>query len=260
MNTNHPITCEDFRAAASDLLDGARSGPMAAPLEAHMLGCNSCRALAQDLLEIREAAGSLPDLAPSRDLWAGIESRIQADVVALPMATSGIQHAEPAQALRGTAIAIADDLAAVRERRSVIARRWFMAAAASMLVTATAGITWQIGARQRAALTASADSSYAAAMAETRNMRTVAQLTMDETFDREIAALRALVDERRAELDSATVAVIERNLVVIDQAIAESKAALAQNPANAFLLDRLAEAYDSKLRTLRAVAALPVSG
>ena len=48
--------------------------------------------------------------------------------------------------------------------------------------------------------------------------------------------------------------IVEKNLRLIDQAIAESKTALATDPANAFLSDRLTHAYDTKLQLLREIA------
>ena len=76
-------------------------------------------------------------------------------------------------------------------------------------------------------------------------------------YDREIAALRAAVRERRGELDSVTVAVLVRNLVIIDAAIAQSRAALARDPHSPFLGDQLTRALGQKVELLRTVALLP---
>ena len=84
--------------------------------------------------------------------------------------------------------------------------------------------------------------------------------TAEQTFDREIGAMRKVVDERRAELDPVTIQVLEKNLKLIDAAISESKAALAKDPASAFLMDRLTHAYDTKLQLLRGVANIPAHG
>lgn len=76
-------------------------------------------------------------------------------------------------------------------------------------------------------------------------------------YDREITALRAAVRERRGELDSATVAVLARNLRIIDAAVAESRAALARDPNSQFLGDQLARALGQKVELLRTVALMP---
>jgi hypothetical protein len=77
------------------------------------------------------------------------------------------------------------------------------------------------------------------------------------TYDREIAQLRRVVQQRRADLDSGTVAVLERNLRVIDDAIAQSRAALARDPRSRFLGQQLERTLDQKLELLRTAALLP---
>ena len=76
-------------------------------------------------------------------------------------------------------------------------------------------------------------------------------------MDREIATLETILTERRSELDPQTVEVLERNLAVIDAAIAEARDALAADPASQFLAQRFTRAYTSKLTLLRGAAQLP---
>ena len=60
---------------------------------------------------------------------------------------------------------------------------------------------------------------------------TVAQL-IEAQYAPRVEALSALLAQERATLDPATVATIERNLAVIDRAIAESREALARDPSD----------------------------
>jgi hypothetical protein len=78
-----------------------------------------------------------------------------------------------------------------------------------------------------------------------------------DAYDREIAALRAAVRDRRGDLDSATVAVLVRNLTIIDRAIAQSRAALARDPHSQFLGDQLTRALGQKVDLLRTAALMP---
>ena len=55
----------------------------------------------------------------------------------------------------------------------------------------------------------------------------------------------------RDRLSPATVAVLERNLAIIDQAIAESREALARDPASVDLRQLVAAAYRQKVELLR---------
>ncbi|MDE3216336.1 MAG: hypothetical protein KGO03_08060, partial [Gemmatimonadota bacterium] len=82
---------------------------------------------------------------------------------------------------------------------------------------------------------------------------------VEKSYDAEIAGLRAVLDTRRSRLDSATVAVIERNLVVIDSAIAQCRQALAKDPASRYLMQSLSQSLDTKVQLLRIAAALPSS-
>jgi hypothetical protein len=79
----------------------------------------------------------------------------------------------------------------------------------------------------------------------------------EATFDAEIGQLRSVLERRRAELDPATVAILEHNLDVIDQAIDQSRAAIARDPANQFLTEQLNATLGKKVELLRTAAMLP---
>ncbi len=61
---------------------------------------------------------------------------------------------------------------------------------------------------------------------------------------------------RRDQLDTATVRVLEENLGIIDQAISEARAALAEDPANAYLNAHLAATMWRKVHFLQKMAAV----
>ena len=77
-------------------------------------------------------------------------------------------------------------------------------------------------------------------------------------MDVEIRAMQSLLNERRAELDPNTIAVLEKSLTLIDQAISESRAALLSDPASQFLAAQLARSYSTKLTLLRSTATMPM--
>ena len=79
----------------------------------------------------------------------------------------------------------------------------------------------------------------------------------EQTFDVEIARLRQIVQRRSAQLDPVTISVIERNLKVIDDAIAQCRSALAKDPASRFLIESLNHALETKVELLRTAAMLP---
>ena len=71
--------------------------------------------------------------------------------------------------------------------------------------------------------------------------------------------LQKIVTERRTQLDSSTIAIIEKNLRIIDAAIAQSRTALAKDPASRLLSEQLTHALDKKVELLRTAALLPAS-
>lgn len=257
--TDRPLTCDAFDARLSDYLEGTLSAAEREMMDRHAAACARCAGLRGDLEEIRSEAAALPDLAPARDLWAGIAERIEPPVIALP----------------------------TRETRP---RRWsasWLAAAAAALVLATAGVTYTLtmhhlahveDGTQVAAVPARPDSGASTVHAPdstpattvsrpestagggaklAANPSTTRRARARVTYDQEIAQLERILRERRGDLDSGTVAVVERNLRIIDTAIEQSKAALAKDPKSRFLHQQLNEVLDQKVQLLKTVALLP---
>lgn len=236
--TANPMTHDNFQAILADYLDdGALGADQRARADTHLLDCADCSALVADLRGNVSMAAALSDFAPERDLWAGIDARIETPVVSLASRSSGDHQAIP-------------PVVAAPPRRIGPSYRK-LALAASLLVAITAGVTYSIAPRTPAF------STVAAAPTIVPTAKNVNRPSATETFDKEISSLRTIVDQRRADLDTGTVAILEKNLKLIDDAIAESKTALARDPASAFLSDRLTRAYDSKLQVLRSVATMP---
>ncbi len=78
----------------------------------------------------------------------------------------------------------------------------------------------------------------------------------DPRYDEAIADLEQALNAGRADLDPATIKVLETNLAAIDTAISESRQALAADPANVYLNNHLADERQRKLALLRRAAAL----
>ncbi len=114
--------------------------------------------------------------------------------------------------------------------------------------------------RGAAAADSTASANLLAARADvrpdTRSLQPVANADVDVVYEREIAALRVIVNERFAELDSATVAVLRSNLAIIDKAIADSRAALEKDPGSRALSSSLDRALENKLALMRRVSLL----
>ncbi|MEA2766915.1 MAG: hypothetical protein QOK07_3319 [Gemmatimonadaceae bacterium] len=278
--TNSDMNCEAFDAALPDYLEGTLDGSLRASVERHLRECVRCAGLVRDIENIRDNAGALPDLVPSRDLWAGIEARIAAPVIPLAVRPE-------------------------RQRRLVPA--WIGIAAAALIVS-TAGVTYlltarslrpsgnstlAVGASSPTATKIAANSGATTAGTESEGLnaprsepdqsdagrftqgspvttRSGAPATLasrsqsepgpsDAVYGKEIEMLQNIVKQRKTQLDSSTIAVIQKNLDIIDAAIGQSRAALARDPASRMLSQQLTHALDKKVELLRTAAMLPVS-
>ncbi|HEX5438170.1 MAG TPA: zf-HC2 domain-containing protein [Gemmatimonadaceae bacterium] len=235
--TDQTLTCDAFDAMLPDYIEGTLAAQESAAAEAHLRECARCAALVHDMLAIAREASVLPDLTPPRDLWPGIEARLGTPVVPL----RPLRHAPRAPRFLPR-----------------FTTGW-IAAAGVVLMAATAGVTYQATKSELHTPAPARRAAVPAAPAAGGMVRAVANAPAEETYDQEIAQLRAAVDARRGELDPATVAVIERNLRIVDAAIAQSRAALAHDPGSQFLSEQLNGVLDQKVELLRTAALLPSS-
>jgi hypothetical protein len=258
MSDERLMTCDQLDERLSEWLENDVDLATRTMLERHVSTCARCTALVADLAMIRREAASLPELVPSRDLWPEIEARIQAPVISLEQSR----------------------MAPAASRRGSMRRAWWLGAAAAALVAVTAGVTYYMTIQvQPEAIVAGTSTSVPtpnsaapAVIPETpaplaaapeqpapqREERRLASApTPNAEYARDVAQLRAIVSQRRADFDSTTIAVLEKNLELIDRAIAESRAALQADPASEFLADQLARAMTKKVAILRTVALLP---
>ena len=263
------MSCEQFADALPGLLERDVDEDGRARLEAHALSCGGCGPLLADLRKLRIDAANLPPLAPSRDLWAGIAARIETPVVEITPSGRTVERWNGGAAERP-----------VRSRLSPV---WVGLAAAG-LVAVTAIITRDV---TRSTVVVPPPARVAAATRQTQDRTAPTQSSAtpspatdtvpvvdrptvppsvslashkpsaEATFDAEIKQLRAIVAARRSTLDTTTIAVIEKNLKVIDDAIAQCRDALRRDPASRFLIESLNDALDTKVQLLRTAALLP---
>jgi hypothetical protein len=255
------MTCTEFEALLPRLLDEELEMPAAA--RRHIDDCDACRSLFADLGAIRSQAANLPALQPNRDLWNGIEERIQSPVV--PLAT-GAGRGRGQLSWRAAGIAAAALIGLTSAITYRVARRFDSTATQQLATVPSAPLdrpetapTTVVAATntQRPMPTPSVKKSPASRElpGSPRVTLTSAAIGGTVAYDREIARLRAILDSGRTRLDPATVALLERNLTVIDSAIVQCRRALVQDPASEFLIESLNNSYQTKVKLLRIAAA-----
>ena len=206
-------------------------------VESHLAQCEQCRADVEGLRRVVRRAATLDDRPPQRDLWTGIKERIgeadRSDVV--PFA------AEPRAA-------------GVRRRRFAFTVPQ-LAAAAAVIVAVSAGGASLI---MRGTF---APTTTAATTDKNGNVILVnatPEVQISAGYDAPIRELQQTLAQRRGQLDTSTVRVIEQSLTVIDAAIRQARSALVKDPNNRYLNGHLQRALDRKLDLLRQAATLPV--
>jgi hypothetical protein len=279
MSDRQMMTCDDVDGVLLDYLEETLDRGTRAAVDEHVAGCLRCNAMLRDIGSIRAQAADLPELAPSRDLWAGIATRIEPTVVplgrsrpaprrtwiplaaaaaaALMIATAGVTYLATSRSLRPASTV------AVVPKSSTSAER--IAPAPSTAETPTeASVPSAVSTSPGAAEVATSGAAEQSAPRATSRGITLASRRRqalvspsDIAYGDEIARLQNVITERRRELDPATVTVIEQNLKIIDAAVRQSRAALARDPKSGFLTDQLNHALDKKIELLRTVALLP---
>lgn len=209
----------------SEYADGTLAPAERADCEAHLARCAECTGLVLELRAVARQAARLEDSAPAGDLWPGIAARIaRADVIDI-----------------------------TRARRPRIFG--WMAAAAVAVALAGGAMAWGILQQTTPSVTpVPVATTEPAPSGELTVLPAMAQA--EATYSSAEADLRAILNEGRDRLNPATVAVLERNLALIDSAIAQTETALRNDPASAYLNSYLARTMQRKLTLLRQAATL----
>jgi anti-sigma factor RsiW len=213
----------------SEYLDGGLAPDEQEMIECHLAHCEACTAVLTDLKRVAGRARALDDHEPEADLWPAIAARIGVTTPA-----TGVK--------------------ALPRRRA--GRRWSftmteLAAAGVALMVASGGAAWLMLPRGAAPGTGPGVVPRHAAAAIP-----AAATTRPMGYDGAVADLERVLAQGRGRLDSATVRVIERNLVIIDNAITQAQRAVAADSANVYLNSHLAATMRRKLELLRQAASL----
>lgn len=208
----------------SEYLDGGLDAADRAALEEHMTSCAACRATLAELRDVVAAASAVQDTAPSTDLWPGISARIAAGRPAVT------------------------PLAAARASRRFTFSVHQLAAAAVILMAVTGTAVWY--AADRAAAPDLASGTVVQSAAGSARQVSTAPLPEPQYTD-DVTGLERALEENRAQLDPATIEVIERSLESIDHAIEDARAALESDPGNPYLHRQLDNTMRKKVDILR---------
>ena len=225
------MNCQDLESRLDELVDGELGRAERERVEEHLAGCMLCRRRAEATRALVAAAASVPRaIEPGRDLYPAILSRIEKEKGDIPGRRA---------AWRGYGLGAAASVACVLLLSSAV--RW-LGRDTSPTPTPTPTVA-----------------AERAAAGEVLPAQAVGKDELALALDEYAAAsklLLAALAEQRERMSPETRDVLDKNLAVVDQAIAETQAAVAAAPSNRSNVWVLANLEQQKLDFLRRVSRL----
>ena len=208
----------------SDYLDEELTPAERRDVEAHVAGCPECAAVLDDLRRVVARAKTIDARPPHADLWPGIAERIERP------------------AMRRFAFTLPQALAA-----------------SLAIALLSGGIVWRLVGSPKG-LPDEYSQSTTPAVQSFRPAEQPSDVVpvsyADAQYDAAVVDLEKALKDGRGRLDQSTIAIVEHNLQIIDQAIDQARQALESDPANSYLSSHLVEARRRKLDLLRRATAL----
>lgn len=229
------MTCSRYNDAIHELVDGTLGPVRRAELQTHLDTCAECRGLVADLQKIRAAAAQLEPVQPRDHVWMQIAARLHRE--------GRVTTPAPQQPRSGhlAMLALAATLL-LAVAGSLYILRFNDAPASTARETAVAG-------------TAAAPAGNAPASDAVQSI-TDDLMVAEQHYQSAIVKLQEVAKSNDGAIDPETAAVLEKNLQVIDQAIAESRTALKTEPQSAPARESLFEALSQKVSLLQNTIAL----
>jgi anti-sigma factor RsiW len=214
--------------AIHELVDGTLGPIRRAELELHLEGCDGCRALAADLQEIARSARSLDVLEPPDRVWTSIAGRLRAERAATEPSRALDRHRSMAMLAIAAALVLAVGASLFMLRPSVMP--------------------------PPSSTTAQAPGEPAPGNAGPDDpvQSVVKELAVTEK------AFQNLVEASEATntVDPKTAAALQKNLLVMNAAINETRKALDADPQSAPARTSLYEVLKQKIQFLQDTIAL----
>jgi anti-sigma factor ChrR (cupin superfamily) len=230
------MTCLDVQPLLSEYLDGSLPGDTSDAVSAHVAACPSCHALVADLERIRATARALGPVDPPAHLWMEIAGRLRLDAH-----TPAAPRPPRRQSL---------SLSLSRPE----SRQWLGLAAALVIVT----IGVYAATRPDAAPESPVSVVAGGNASEMPTVETISDTwrRVEASYEQPIQELEAMVKSGEDPASDAALEILQRNVTLIDSAIAESRAALTDDPASQPARTSLFEALGHKVSLLQQTVVL----
>lgn len=213
----------------NEYLEGALDARQVERVDEHVAGCEQCRdRLGRQTGLLAELADLPREAEPARDLWARISRQIGsgaptgADVIPISRGPARLRH------------------------RITLSLGQLLAAGVVLALLSGAGV-WA---------TLSRAPERGLAVGVPTAPETAVSVAALNDYEQAAFDLREVLTRGKELLDPATVQVLEENLETIEAAIAETREALARDPASEVLVQRLATNLRRRLEVLRHAASV----
>ena len=222
------MACERYANAIQELADGTLGPIRRAELQIHLDDCDACRRLADDLLRIRTLASSLDRLSPPDRVWLQVAGRLRQE----------------------------GRVAAPPPRRISTWRLAPLAMAASLLLVVSAAV-YQLYPRSGTD-TAKLTPPTAGNASQTDVVQGVEEefRKAEQHYQNGIAKLEEAAKTNDGAIDTQTAEMLQKPLLEIDRAIAESREALRNDPQSVAARNSLFAALKRKVIVLQDTIAL----
>lgn len=244
------MTCEQHLEALGEYVDGTLPPGDRRRLEEHLATCEACRRTARDLAQIRKAAAELPAVKPPDRIWVRISNDLAAE-------RSGSLAAAPS-GLAAWSAAFAAGLRRLATPVPLLGAAVVILAVLAGYLAISRGPAPSTPATNATATTPGKSQGETTRVADADLVQSVdAELKQAEQhYEKAIAGLEQITKAGQGNLDPQVAETLQRNLVVIDQAIRESKQALQSQPTSELAQESLFEAFRRKVALLQDTVAL----
>ena len=224
---------ERYAQDLQEHVDGTLGAIRSAELQQHLDQCAACRALLADLQRIHDLAATLDQPAPPDGVWLQVVGRLRQE--------GRVQAPPPVQA-------------APRSRTALLA------IAAGLLVTVGASLTvlfpmFDGGPETEQAATQPATDAGDSSTGDVQSIEDHFRIA-EQHMQTGITKLEEAAKAQESAIDAQTASMLRKNLELIDQAIAESRAALKAEPQSTIARDSLFNALRRKVTLLQETVAL----
>jgi anti-sigma-K factor RskA len=217
--------CNQCQELVSDYIDGALELGEQLQVERHLADCEACRAVRDDLLQIVHFSRQLPLQTPSGAVWARIRFEVASE--------------QPASVWYRTA----RRLSTMRSRHFDVSIPQLVASAAALVIVASVTVTL-LRRQVPADLTTGGSSLLSMQDRSLLSHRDMVQM------EERINELTETVEQRKRTWDPELREAFQRNMIYVDQSLAECRHDLADNPADDVSQELMLGVYREKVRLL----------